>query len=49
MKPASKCIQGKGIVSSISMKEGVRAVQAPGKLCQRYGAAVVVMAFDEAG
>jgi 5-methyltetrahydrofolate--homocysteine methyltransferase len=44
-----KCIQGKGIVNSISMKEGVEAFKYHAKLCKRYGAAVVVMAFDEAG
>ena len=44
-----KCIQGKGIVNSISMKEGVEAFKHHAHLCKRYGAAVVVMAFDEAG
>ncbi|WP_296261418.1 MULTISPECIES: methionine synthase [unclassified Pseudomonas] len=44
-----KCIQGKGIVNSISMKEGVEQFVHHAKLCKRYGAAVVVMAFDEAG
>ncbi|TDV72374.1 methionine synthase [Pseudomonas sp. LP_7_YM] len=44
-----KCIQGKGIVNSISMKEGVEQFIYHAKLCKRYGAAVVVMAFDEAG
>ncbi|MGE6792890.1 methionine synthase [Pseudomonas guineae] len=44
-----KCIQGKGIVNSISMKEGVEQFKYHAKLCKRYGAAVVVMAFDEAG
>ncbi|MEX6503780.1 methionine synthase [Pseudomonas zhanjiangensis] len=44
-----KCIQGKGIVNSISMKEGVEQFKQHAKLCKRYGAAVVVMAFDEAG
>ena len=44
-----KCIQGKGIVNSISMKEGVKAFIHHAKLCKRYGAAVVVMAFDEDG
>ncbi|RWU19065.1 methionine synthase [Pseudomonas alkylphenolica] len=44
-----KCIQGKGIVNSISMKEGVDAFKHHAKLCKRYGAAVVVMAFDEVG
>ncbi|WP_178113433.1 methionine synthase [Pseudomonas xionganensis] len=44
-----KCIQGKGIVNSISMKEGVEQFKHHARLCKRYGAAVVVMAFDEAG
>lgn len=44
-----KCIQGKGIVNSISMKEGVEQFKQHAKLCKRYGAAVVVMAFDETG
>nr|WP_233356457.1 methionine synthase [Brenneria sp. L3-3C-1] len=44
-----KCIQGKGIVNSISMKEGVEAFVHHAKLVRRYGAAVVVMAFDEVG
>lgn len=44
-----KCIQGKGIVNSISMKEGVDIFVEHAKLLRKYGAAVVVMAFDEAG
>ncbi|RWR03135.1 B12-dependent methionine synthase [[Pantoea] beijingensis] len=44
-----KCIQGKGIVNSISMKEGVDTFIHHARLVRRYGAAVVVMAFDEAG
>jgi len=44
-----KCIQGKGIVNSISMKEGEAKFIEQAKLALRYGAAVVVMAFDEAG
>jgi 5-methyltetrahydrofolate--homocysteine methyltransferase len=44
-----KCAQGKCIVNSISMKEGEEAFLERAKLAQRYGAAVVVMAFDEAG
>ncbi len=45
-----KCIQGKGIVNSISMKEGVEPFIAHArKVVRRYGAAVVVMAFDEVG
>ena len=44
-----KCIQGKGIVNSISMKEGVEKFIADAKTVRAYGAAVVVMAFDEKG
>jgi 5-methyltetrahydrofolate--homocysteine methyltransferase len=44
-----KCIQGKGIVNSISMKEGVVPFLHQAKLIRRYGAAAVVMAFDEVG
>ena len=44
-----RCIQGKGIVNSISMKEGVEAFKHQAKLLKRYGAAAVVMAFDEKG
>ena len=44
-----KCIQGKGIVNSISMKEGEEKFIAQAKLVRRYGAAVIVMAFDEVG
>ncbi|MDD5272945.1 MAG: methionine synthase, partial [Methylovulum sp.] len=44
-----KCIQGKGIVNSISMKEGEEAFIRHAKLVKRYGAAVIVMAFDEVG
>ncbi|MBX3626907.1 MAG: methionine synthase [Rhizobacter sp.] len=44
-----KCIQGKGIVNSISMKEGVDEFKRQAKLVRRYGAATVVMAFDEKG
>ncbi len=44
-----KCVQGKPIVNSISMKEGVDAFKEAAKKVRRYGAAVVVMAFDEAG
>ncbi len=44
-----RCIQGKGIVNSISMKEGVDAFRHQAKLLRRYGAAAVVMAFDEQG
>jgi 5-methyltetrahydrofolate--homocysteine methyltransferase len=44
-----KCIQGKGIVNSISMKEGVEEFKRQATLVRRYGAAAVVMAFDEKG
>ena len=44
-----RCIQGKPIVNSISMKEGVQAFKQQAKLVRRYGAAAVVMAFDEQG
>ena len=44
-----RCIQGKGIVNSISMKEGVDAFKHQAQLIKRYGAAAVVMAFDEKG
>jgi 5-methyltetrahydrofolate--homocysteine methyltransferase len=44
-----KCIQGKGIVNSISMKEGEAKFLGQARLARRYGAAVIVMAFDEQG
>ncbi|WP_159015742.1 methionine synthase [Cognatiluteimonas profundi] len=44
-----KCLQGKGIVNSISMKEGEAEFLRQARLVRRYGAAVVVMAFDEEG
>ncbi|HUW50748.1 MAG TPA: methionine synthase [Sulfuricella sp.] len=44
-----KCVQGKSIVNSISMKEGETEFIERAKLCRRYGAAAVVMAFDEQG
>jgi len=44
-----KCLQGKGIVNSISMKGGVEEFVRQAKLVKRYGAATVVMAFDEQG
>jgi 5-methyltetrahydrofolate--homocysteine methyltransferase len=44
-----RCIQGKGIVNSISMKEGLDEFKRQAKLIKRYGAAAVVMAFDEKG
>lgn len=44
-----KCVQGKSIVNSISLKEGKEAFLKQAKLVRRYGAAAVVMAFDEDG
>ncbi|WP_374423180.1 methionine synthase [Paracoccus sp. (in: a-proteobacteria)] len=44
-----KCVQGKAVVNSISLKEGEEAFLHQADLCRRYGAAVVVMAFDETG
>ena len=44
-----KCIQGKGVINSISMKEGEAEFLRQAKLARRYGAAVIVMAFDEKG
>src|SRR5512133_3569882 len=44
-----KCIQGKGIVNSISLKEGEKSFLRQATLVLRYGAAVIVMAFDEKG
>jgi len=44
-----KCVQGKAIVNSISLKEGEAEFLRQGALCRRYGAAAVVMAFDEEG
>jgi 5-methyltetrahydrofolate--homocysteine methyltransferase len=44
-----RCVQGKAVVNSISMKEGVEAFKHQAKLLRRYGAAAVVMAFDETG
>jgi 5-methyltetrahydrofolate--homocysteine methyltransferase len=44
-----KCVAGKSIVNSISLKEGEEAFIHQARLCLRYGAAVVVMAFDETG
>ena len=44
-----RCIQGKGIVNSISMKEGLDEFKRQARLIRRYGAATVVMAFDEKG
>lgn len=49
LEEGMKCVQGKGIVNSISMKEGVDNFIAQAKLIRRYGFAVIVMAFDEAG
>ncbi|HEX7154704.1 MAG TPA: methionine synthase [Thermoanaerobaculia bacterium] len=44
-----KCLQGKSVVNSISLKEGEEVFKQHATLCKRYGAAVVVMAFDEQG
>ncbi len=44
-----KCVQGKTIVNSISLKEGEATFMERARLCRRYGAAVIVMAFDEQG
>ncbi len=44
-----KCVQGKPVVNSISLKEGEEQFLQQARLCRAYGAAVVVMAFDEAG
>lgn len=44
-----KCIQGKGVINSISLKDGEAAFIEKARLAKRYGAAVVVMAFDENG
>jgi 5-methyltetrahydrofolate--homocysteine methyltransferase len=44
-----KCVQGKAVVNSISMKEGEEEFIRQARLCRRYGAAVIVMAFDEKG
>jgi 5-methyltetrahydrofolate--homocysteine methyltransferase len=44
-----RCVQGKGVVNSISLKEGEEKFRQQARLVRRYGAAVVVMAFDERG
>ncbi|MGQ3082417.1 MAG: methionine synthase [Hydrogenophaga sp.] len=44
-----RCVQGKGVVNSISMKEGLDEFKRQARLVKRYGAAAVVMAFDEKG
>ncbi|MBC7204012.1 MAG: methionine synthase, partial [Pusillimonas sp.] len=44
-----QCVQGKAVVNSISMKEGVEPFLEQARLCRKYGAAAVVMAFDEKG
>jgi len=44
-----KCVQGKAVVNSISMKEGEEEFIRQARLCKRYGAAAIVMAFDEKG
>ncbi|MDB5852644.1 MAG: metH [Herminiimonas sp.] len=49
IKAGLKCVQGKSVVNSISMKEGEEEFLRQAALCRRYGAAVIVMAFDEKG
>ena len=44
-----RCVQGKSVVNSISLKEGEGPFLAQARLCRRYGAAAIVMAFDESG
>ena len=44
-----RCVQGKAVVNSISLKDGENALREKARLARRYGAAVVVMAFDESG
>jgi 5-methyltetrahydrofolate--homocysteine methyltransferase len=44
-----RCLQGRGVVNSLSLKEGEAPFLEHARLCRRYGAAVVVMAFDESG
>jgi 5-methyltetrahydrofolate--homocysteine methyltransferase len=44
-----KCLQGKSVVNSLSLKEGEEVFRSQARLCRRYGAAVIVMAFDEQG
>src|SRR5439155_22331750 len=44
-----RCVQGKGVVNSLSLKEGEEAFKQHARLVRRYGAGVVVMAFDEEG
>ncbi len=44
-----RCVQGKPIVNSVSLKEGAEVFKRQAKLARRYGAAVIVMAFDEQG
>lgn len=44
-----KCVQGKGVVNSLSLKEGEEVFKKQARLVRRYGAAVIVMAFDEQG
>ena len=49
IEAALQCVQGKPIVNSISLKEGEEVFVSQAELCMRYGASVVVMAFDEQG
>ena len=48
-RPGLKCLQGKGVVNSLSLKEGEEAFLEQARVVRRYGAGVVVMAFDEQG
>src|SRR6266705_2263175 len=47
IEPGLQCVQGKGVVNSISLKEGEDELKRRARLIKRYGAAVIVMAFDE--
>ena len=47
IEPGLQCVQGKGVVNSISLKEGEEEFKRRARLIKRYGAAVIVMAFDE--
>jgi 5-methyltetrahydrofolate--homocysteine methyltransferase len=49
LKAGMKCVQGKGVVNSISLKEGEASFLEQAREIRRYGFAVVVMAFDETG
>jgi 5-methyltetrahydrofolate--homocysteine methyltransferase len=49
LKAGMKCVQGKGVVNSISLKEGEASFLQQAREIRRFGFAVVVMAFDETG